>query len=131
MKIKQTTNQQLYNHVVRFKKKFSDLDWRIVIIFLNNYYFSFLDGKHPVSSLLEVCRARRWQEPVYDMVSETGPDHLKSFLMKVKVNNVVYQPDAPSQNKKLAKASAAMHCLKVLGLVNSWKIEKIYYHLLI
>ena len=77
------------------------------------------DGKHPVSSLIEICRARRWPEPVYDMVSESGPDHLKTFLMKVKVKDTFYIPEAPSQNKKLAKASAALHCLKCLGLIKA------------
>ena len=69
--------------------------------------------------MLELCRSKKWPDPVYDIAAESGPDHLKSFLMKVKLNNVVYQPEAPSQNKKLAKASAALHCLKTLGYIKT------------
>jgi len=39
--------------------------------------------------------------------------------MKVKVKDTFYIPEAPSQNKKLAKASAALHCLKCLGLIKA------------
>ena len=46
------------------------------------------DSKHPVSMLQEYCSKNRLDAPEYQLVSEDGPDHSKSFVMKDIVNNI-------------------------------------------
>ena len=43
----------------------------------------FVVGKHPVSALMEVCNKRQWPPPDFQVVHESGPDHMKNFLYKV------------------------------------------------
>ncbi|CAB3363771.1 Hypothetical predicted protein [Cloeon dipterum] len=74
-------------------------------------------GKHPVSALVELCTKKRWGSPVFELVFESGPDHKKNFLFKVKVNNREYQDRIAYTNKKQAKAMAAQYCLLQLGLI--------------
>lgn len=76
-----------------------------------------LSNKHPVSALMELCNRRKWGPPLFTVVDESGPDHKKNFLFKVKVNNIEYQPTVPSSNKKTAKAQCAGVCLQELGLI--------------
>ncbi|GFS17553.1 protein SON [Elysia marginata] len=76
-----------------------------------------LSNKHPVSALMELCNRRKWGPPVFTVVDESGPDHKKNFLFKVKINNIEYQPTVPSSNKKTAKAQCAGVCLQELGLI--------------
>lgn len=71
-----------------------------------------------MSQLLEISRARKWSEPVYEVVGEYGPPHLRNFLMRVVLNGVGYQPETASPNKKAAKAAASLVCLKSLGLIS-------------
>lgn len=66
---------------------------------------------------MEYCKLKHWNQPEFVVVSEFGPPHLRSFLMKVTVNNVDYQPTTSSLNKKTAKANAAIVCLQSLGLL--------------
>nr|GMC71461.1 ribonuclease 3-like protein 1 [Ipomoea batatas] len=37
------------------------------------------------SQLYEICAANRWNPPVFDCCSEEGPDHQKTFKLKVRV----------------------------------------------
>ncbi|CAG7824665.1 unnamed protein product [Allacma fusca] len=76
-----------------------------------------LSGKHPVSALMELCTKRRWGPPAFELCFEHGPAHQKSFVYKVTVNGVEYQPCIATNNKKLAKANAAAFCLQSLGLL--------------
>ncbi|XP_032411858.1 protein SON isoform X2 [Xiphophorus hellerii] len=76
-----------------------------------------LMGKHPVSALIELCNKKRITQPEFVMVHHSGPDHRKSFLFKVTVNGVDYQPQTASPNKKHAKAMAATVALQALGEV--------------
>uniref|UniRef100_A0A2C9KXV4 DRBM domain-containing protein n=1 Tax=Biomphalaria glabrata TaxID=6526 RepID=A0A2C9KXV4_BIOGL len=76
-----------------------------------------LSNKHPVSALMELCNRRRWGPPIFTVVEESGPDHKKTFLFKVKINNVEYQPASASLNKKTAKAQCATVCLQEMGLL--------------
>lgn len=76
-----------------------------------------LSGKHPVSALVELCSKRRWGPPEFTLIHDSGPDHKKNFLFKVKVNGVEYQPAVASPNKKHAKAQSATICLQQFGLV--------------
>ena len=41
-------------------------------------------GKHPVSTLHELCTKKRWEPPIFEQVADIGPDHLKHFLFKVR-----------------------------------------------
>ncbi|XP_034029076.1 protein SON isoform X5 [Thalassophryne amazonica] len=76
-----------------------------------------LMGKHPVSALIELCTKRKLMQPDFVMIHHSGPDHRKSFLFKVTVNGVDYQPQAASPSKKHAKAMAATVALQALGEV--------------
>ncbi|XP_012540131.1 protein SON [Monomorium pharaonis] len=78
-----------------------------------------LEGKHPVSLLGEYCTKKKLGAPVYELCFESGPDHKKNFLFKVKVNGIEYKPSVASSNKKQAKAEAAQICLQTLGLLPS------------
>lgn len=78
-----------------------------------------LEGKHPVSLLGEYCTKKKLGAPVYELCFESGPDHRKNFLFKVKVNGIEYKPSVASSNKKQAKAEAAQICLQNLGLLPS------------
>ncbi|XP_055949381.1 protein Son-like [Argiope bruennichi] len=73
-----------------------------------------LQGKHPVSALMELCSKRKWKPPLYTVIKDEGPPHKKQFLFKVEVNGVDYQPVMPCSNKKDAKADAAIVCLQAL-----------------
>ena len=81
--------------------------------------------KHPVSSLIEFCRKRRWDAPVWDFSTTSNSDspHTKQFIFKVVVNQKTYQPTEPSGNKKKAKVNAATLALRELqdeeGALNS------------
>jgi len=76
-----------------------------------------LSGKHPVSALMELCSKRRWGEPLFNTVSDTGDSHRRKFIMKVMVGGKWYEPSVASDNKKMAKSNAAKHCLQEMGLV--------------
>lgn len=71
---------------------------------------------HPVTVLTEYCKRKKWPPPEFECISEGGPDHYKTFLIKVNVNNIDYKPSIASLNKKLAKARAAHAALEVLGI---------------
>ena len=43
-----------------------------------------LSGKHPVMAVTELCAKFSWAAPKFEVVDHEGPDHKKSFLMKVK-----------------------------------------------
>ncbi|XP_041439349.1 uncharacterized protein son.S isoform X2 [Xenopus laevis] len=74
-----------------------------------------LSGKHPISALMELCNKKKWSPPEFVLVDDTGPEHRKRFLFRVTVSGGVYQPNQPSLNKKLAKATAAAAALQALG----------------
>ncbi|XP_076308316.1 protein Son-like [Tachypleus tridentatus] len=74
-------------------------------------------GKHPVSAIMELCTKRRWDPPQFSLVNESGPSHKKTFLFKVRVNGVDYQPAVSSPSKKQAKAVTATVCLQSLGIL--------------
>ncbi|XP_076820646.1 protein Son-like isoform X1 [Clavelina lepadiformis] len=76
-----------------------------------------LSGKHPVSALMEICSKRRWKPPDFVLVLNSGPDHSRSFMFKVRVNDTFYQPSVASMNKKLAKSQAATAALQGMGLI--------------
>ncbi|XP_053657772.1 protein Son-like [Anopheles marshallii] len=75
------------------------------------------DGKHPVSILCEYATKHKWNPPMYELVHESGPGHAKSFIFKVLVNGLEYQPAIANNTKKEAKATAAKFCLQQLGVM--------------
>ncbi|XP_031419782.1 interleukin enhancer-binding factor 3a isoform X2 [Clupea harengus] len=62
-------------------------------------------GKNPVMELNELRRGLK-----YELVSETGSSHIKSFVIEVEVDGQKFQGTGSS--KKLAKANAAMAALE-------------------
>ena len=46
-------------------------------------------GKHPVSALQELCTKKHWPTPVYELVNESGPGHMKTFLYRVSANQLI------------------------------------------
>jgi hypothetical protein len=45
--------------------------------------FFVLPELHPVPALLELAIRKRWMQPAYELIEESGPSHLKSFRYKV------------------------------------------------
>lgn len=81
------------------------------------------DCKNPVSMLQEHCAKKKWSLPLYELIQSNGPCHRPTFLTRVTVNNVQYQPSYPSPNKKQAKAVAAIVALRAFGLIPSGDLE--------
>ncbi|XP_062391712.1 interleukin enhancer-binding factor 3a [Sardina pilchardus] len=80
-------------------------------------------GKNPVMELNELRRGLK-----YDLVSETGSSHIKSFVIEVEVDGQKFQGTGSS--KKLAKANAAMAALdKVMQASIPFKKKKPAYGL--
>ncbi|XP_074598467.1 protein Son-like [Brevipalpus obovatus] len=77
------------------------------------------DSKNPISMLQEHCAKKRWPIPFYELIQSNGPCHRPTFLTRVTVNSVQYEPSIPSPNKKQAKAMAAAVCLQSFGLLPS------------
>ena len=55
--------------------------------------------------------------PSYRVVSQTGPDHAKTFVIAVEIAGETYEP-AEGASKKQAEQRAALHALDALGLVH-------------
>ncbi len=68
-----------------------------------------------MSFLLELCRAQKWQAPIYETINMAGPSHMPNFLMRVIVNGIAYVPSSPSSNKKAAKVNASLCAINTLG----------------
>jgi len=76
-----------------------------------------LAGKHPVSALTELCSKRRWGPPIFSQAFDCGPPHKKQYVFKVLVDGRDYMANVAVNDKKKAKANAAMVCLQTMGLV--------------
>lgn len=69
---------------------------------------TYLDSK---SRLQEMAQEKIGMTPVYQLVSESGPDHAKSFIMGVYIDNREYgQGSGPS--KQIAEQEAAHQALE-------------------
>jgi dsRNA-specific ribonuclease len=55
-----------------------------MFLVIDSYQFHSFPGKHPVSALTELCNKKKWGSPEFIMVHESGPDHKKNFLFKVR-----------------------------------------------
>lgn len=68
------------------------------------------------SLILEHVQARQWSAPVYALREESGPDHLKRFVVEVLINGVVHGR-GEGNSKKAAEQQAAYSTAMQLGLV--------------
>jgi len=70
------------------------------------------------SSLLEFSQAKGWGTPTYAVMEESGPDHQKTFLIKVVVNDD-WTAIGKGPNKKSAEQNAAKNTLHLIAENNS------------
>jgi ribonuclease-3 len=68
------------------------------------------------SLILEHVQARQWSAPVYALREESGPDHLKRFVVEVLINGVVHGR-GEGRSKKAAEQQAAYSTAMQLGLI--------------
>ncbi|HEY3294293.1 MAG TPA: ribonuclease III [bacterium] len=68
------------------------------------------------SLILEHVQSRQWSAPVYALREESGPDHLKRFVVEVLINGVVHGR-GEGRSKKAAEQQAAYSTAMQLGLV--------------
>lgn len=69
----------------------------------------------PKSTLQEWAQAQRLGTPHYHTVETSGPDHARTFVVEVRINDQVYgRGNGPS--KHLAAQNAAQSALEALGL---------------
>jgi ribonuclease III len=70
------------------------------------------------SSLLEFAQSKGWGVPIYSVLEETGPDHQKTFLIRVVVNDD-WSASGTGANKKSAEQDAAKQTLALIAQSNS------------
>eukprot|EP00118_Oscarella_pearsei_P011763 m.81648 g.81648 ORF g.81648 m.81648 type:complete len:627 (+) comp36241_c0_seq2:202-2082(+) len=75
-----------------------------------------MEGRHPVSVLMEIATQLQWVPPCFELVKCDGPPHARQFLFKVTVNGSQFEAKAPACTKKEAKAKAALAALQGLGI---------------
>ena len=68
----------------------------------------------PKSRLQELIQAEGIVTPVYQLVSESGPDHAKVFVVSVIINEVEYA-QGKGRSKQTAEKEAAEQALRNLG----------------
>jgi ribonuclease III len=68
------------------------------------------------SLILEHVQARQWSAPVYALREESGPDHLKNFVVEVLINGVIHGR-GEGRSKKAAEQEAAYSTAVQLGLL--------------
>ncbi|GAB4504749.1 MAG: ribonuclease III [Anaerolineales bacterium] len=69
----------------------------------------------PKSTLQEWAQAQKWGTPHYYTVETSGPDHARTFVVEVRINDQAYgRGSGPS--KHLAAQNAAQAALQALGL---------------
>lgn len=82
--------------------------------------FSKEELKDPKTTLQELTHSHKLDLPVYDVVSETGPDHMREFEVSVTVvvHGVPYSGGATGKSKKEAERLAASALLDILATVS-------------
>ena len=65
------------------------------------------------SILQEYSQAKYQKTPVYELISETGPDHLKTFIMEVFVNSEKYGTGEGLNKKEAQQRAAEVACKKL------------------
>lgn len=61
---------------------------------------------NPIGWLQEMCMARRWPPPLYELVSEEGLPHERQFTIACEV--LKHREHGAGKSKKLAKRQAAL-----------------------
>lgn len=93
------------------------------LIQVKNFIFSTLlnntsdlesDLKDSKSLLQEISQAKGYSSPVYKIVSESGPDHLKEFTVSVEINGTP-AGQGSGKNKREAETQAAKSALAKFG----------------
>jgi len=69
------------------------------------------------TTLQEVTQSEFGTTPMYKLVSSSGPDHLKEFVVAVYINDKFYA-DAKGKSKKIAQQLSAELTLKILEKIN-------------
>lgn len=94
---------------------FVDRGWRETVKFIRHIFksrFSKFDYSHlpkdPKSELQETCQRLGIPNPVYQIESETGPDHNKTFKVGLYINN-----EKVSTGEGSSKKSAEMHAARL------------------
>jgi len=72
-----------------------------------------LEYKDSKSLLQEIAQAKFKQTPIYQLVSESGPDHSKSFIMQVIIGNQKYA-QGKGKSKQIAQEAAAKQTLEMI-----------------
>ncbi|KAA3617840.1 MAG: ribonuclease III [Calditrichaeota bacterium] len=70
------------------------------------------------SLLLEYAQSKGWGTPTYAVLEESGPDHQKTFLINVVVNEN-WTASGKGPNKKSAEQKAAKNTLMLISETNS------------
>jgi ribonuclease-3 len=71
---------------------------------------SYKDNK---SLLQEIAQSRYKSTPLYELISETGPDHDKAFVMQVKIKDDLYAK-GQGKSKQAAQEDAAKNTLEMI-----------------
>jgi ribonuclease-3 len=71
------------------------------------------DSDNPKSDLQHIARREFNAAPNYDVIDESGPDHQKNFLIRVRILQMLFPP-AWGTSKKKAEKQAARNALRVL-----------------
>lgn len=71
-----------------------------------------LTEDNPVGQLQDLCRARRWQRPAYELEAQTGPQHEVQYTIACSVSEC--REIGQGRNKKMAKKVAAQNMLAYL-----------------
>ncbi|WP_164682732.1 ribonuclease III [Cyclonatronum proteinivorum] len=100
---------------------YKDLGFSASQTFIRNVYTTHINIKdvsvtqdNYKSMLLEFAQARKLSVPEYKIVSETGPDHDKTFEVNVLINGAV-EGMGKAKNKKKAEQAAAKLALDKLN----------------
>ncbi|MCC5933699.1 MAG: ribonuclease III [Candidatus Cyclonatronum sp.] len=99
---------------------YKDLGFAASQKFIKNVYHTHIDisdvssrQDNYKSLLLEFAQAKKLAVPEYQIISETGPDHDKTFEVNVVINNTPYGW-GKAKNKKKAEQAAAKRALEQL-----------------
>lgn len=95
-----------------------DQGYDTCVKFLHEHLFTSLDTileqrlyKDPKSELQEKVQSQGFETPIYEVISETGPDHSKEFTVAVCVGTTV-AGQGMGKSKQQAQQAAAQEALK-------------------
>ncbi len=97
-----------------------DLDYETCVSILSTHLFqkaevvlksaTYKDNK---SLLQEIAQSRYKATPLYNLLSESGPDHDKKFVMQVVIGDQVYK-EGSGKSKQTAQEDAAKNTLEMI-----------------